>query len=589
MEFEMLSYEELTSTWAATDGLNRKISMNNETGNIRKDKYVGIFYHTWHMSFTSDNKNYNNTELLKKYPDLDKNNFDDPRWGSKPNKYHFWNEPIYGYYSNEDEWVVRRHAEILAAAGVDCVICDNTNGTFTWLEAALILMKVFEEARKDGVNAPQVVFMLPFFPGDWANQQLKELYENIYKPGKYQSSWFMWDGKPLIIAYPTENEEMKEINDFFTFRGSQPSYIEGQTCDKQWGWLSAYPQKTFRVKMGEGEVEQMTVGTAQNYDWKRIALTAMNGDNVAGRTYTSKGYDTSKDAVLYGPNFKEQFEYALEVDPKFLFITSYNEFVACRGKDFCGVPNGFADQFNDEYSRDVEPTKGILKDHYYYQMADYIRKFKGTGKAPETSGTCTIDINGDVKQWDNVLPHYKSYKGNTKNRDSLGYTDVETNKRIHYTDASGRNDLVDFKVARDSENIYFMARTADDITPCTGKNWMQLLISTYNSENTDGIKNGWESFNYILNKQTPKSESIAILEKFTGNGYETEEIGEVEYKTNKNIMTVKIPKSMLNICGESFTIDFKWTDNVQNPDDIMSFYTSGDVAPTGRFKYRYCV
>jgi hypothetical protein len=94
------------------------------------------------------------------------------------------------------------------------------------------------------------------------------------------------------------------------------------------------------------------------------------------------------------------------------------------------------------------------------------------------------------------------------------------------------------------------------------------------------------------------------LERFTGNGYETETIGEVDYTVNGKYMQVKVPKALLNLNGYDFTINFAWTDNVhdeadkgENGDsdyvyttfsgDIMDFYISGDVAPSGRFKYSY--
>ena len=35
------------------------------------------------------------------------------------------------------------------------------------------------------------------------------------------------------------------------------------------------------------------------------------------------------------------------------------------------------------------------------------------------------------------------------------------------------------------------------------------------------------------------------------------------------------------------TVDFKWIDNPQRAGDIMDLYGSGDVAPEGRFRYRY--
>lgn len=34
-------------------------------------------------------------------------------------------------------------------------------------------------------------------------------------------------------------------------------------------------------------------------------------------------------------------------------------------------------------------------------------------------------------------------------------------------------------------------------------------------------------------------------------------------------------------------IEFKWNDNMQEPENIMDFYANGDTAPGGRFNYVY--
>ena len=128
-----------------------------------------------------------------------------------------------------------------------------------------------------------------------------------------------------------------------------------------------------------------------------------------------------------------------------------------------------------------------------------------------------------------------------------------------------------------------MARCVGDITPYTDEKWMHLYIDV----NTDDAN--WETFDYILNKQTPKSETVAVLEKFTGNGFDTEVVGDVEYKVNGNVMMVKIPKALLGITSNEFTVNFKWNDNMQNDGDIMDFYNNGDTAPGGRFMYSYSV
>jgi ribosome-associated translation inhibitor RaiA len=136
------------------------------------------------------------------------------------------------------------------------------------------------------------------------------------------------------------------------------------------------------------------------------------------------------------------------------------------------------------------------------------------------------------------------------------------------------------KVARDSDNIYFMAECAADITPYTDKSWMRLLIDI---EGVNGDNR--ETFKYIVNRTSP-TEKYATLEKSKG-GWNWEKVGEVEYSLSGNRLQIKIPRAMLNIGTGAFTVNFKWSDNMQKDGDIMDFYVSGDVAPGGRFKYQY--
>ena len=575
------------TSWVATDGLGRDLVTNKDTGDKRDEKYVGIFYSSWHGDFAVNQTAWNNQEILDKYPDIGINDFSDSRWGGTG--YHFWNEPIYGYYSCNDKWVLRHQAELLADAGVDCVIMDNTNGAYTWRAAAMDIMQVFSDAKADGVNAPGVVFMLPFGATSGARAQLLELYEYIYSVDYCKDSWFMWEDLPLMIGYKScldiSDPTQKRISKFFTWRQNQPDYLSKQSANMQWGWLSVYPQATYSKKNGKGEVEEISVGVAQNHDYVKHVLTSMNGNNVTDRTYTSKGYDTRENAELYGANFAEQFEYALEVDPKFIFVTGWNEWVAMRIQSWPpnenAISNAFPDQFNDISSRDIEPTKGKLKDHYYYQMVNYIRQYKGTSAIPEASGPATIDINGGYGQWAEVAPAYLSYSGNVGDRAYIGYRDPETGRSLRYTDESGRNDIYDAKVAQNSQFVYFMVRCVNDITPHTDEKWMRLYIDVSESEQN------WETFEFILNKTSPTSESKATLEAFTGEGFETSVVCEVDYSVNGNVMMVAIPRTALGIGEGQFTLNFKWADNTQVDGDIMDFYVTGDVAPGGRFKYQY--
>jgi len=38
---------------------------------------------------------------------------------------------------------------------------------------------------------------------------------------------------------------------------------------------------------------------------------------------------------------------------------------------------------------------------------------------------------------------------------------------------------------------------------------------------------------------------------------------------------------------QPFDLSFKWADSILKPGDIMDFYLSGDVAPLGRFVWRW--
>ena len=590
------------STWVATDGLDRVLPTNTDTGNIREDRTVACFYWTWHGNFAGSNSAFNNQQNIDRLLELGYTEEDYWKMSTtelrklgvytQTGPYHFWDEPVYGYYDGDDEWVIRKQAELLASAGVDVVFFDNTNGTFTWLETAKKVMKVFSEARLQGVAAPYVSFMLPFAANSDAKTQVKELYRYIYSQGLYEDMWYMLDGKPMLMAHgnclDTSKADEKEMKEFFTWRANMAGYLDKETAANQWGWLSVFPQAYFHN--AAGELEQMTVGVAVNHDYVKHVISGMNQQNVIGRTWTSRGYDSRENAVYYGACFAQQWEQAIAVDPKIVFVTGWNEWVAMKISYWAaGYNNVFVDQYKDEYSRDCEPSNGPLKDYYYMQLVSYIRQYKGTEAIEQATWEKLIDVNGGFGQWANVGPTYVDYVG-LPDRDFNGYRDPQTGAPLHYTNTTGRNDIYDCKVARDYENIYFMVRTVDELTPCTDPDWMHLYISVGESE-----KN-WEHYEYVINKTTPDAD-YAYVEQFTGNGYESVVVGKVKYKVTGNVLVIEVPKKLLGIAPEQldFTFDFKWTDNtgvdgnenLEDEGNIMLWYTNGDCAPVSRFNYRY--
>ncbi len=596
------THEVMPDTWVFTDGLGRTSLTNAEVGDPREDKTVAIFYWTWHLGRPTV-INVNNA--AEQYPEAVRDP-DHPVW--TPSYFQgSWNESIYGYYESTDTWVIRRQGELLANAGIDAVLTDNTNGTATHKSGYTALFKTWSDAMEDGVLTPKVSFMLPFGGGADTNTQVRDMYMDFFRKGEYHELWFYWKGRPMLMArgnaIDTGDNMGKEIKKFFTWRGGQPGYKVGKTTAGEWGWLSTYPQALYYASNQDRSkkiVEQMTVGIAQNHNYELDMISAMSGNKVMGRSYThdyQNRYEVEgKEASKWGYNFAEQFNYALEIDPKVIFITGWNEWAMARIDGWpegyaSAVSNAFCDQFNDEFSRDIEPTKGDLKDHYYYQMVNFIRQYKGVRPIPAPSKAATVDISADNAQWNAIQPYYAAYIGNTDDREGKGWGDLT------YHEYSGRNDIIGARVARDEEFVYFYVECNDTITPYTDPLWMVLYLDT------DQQGQGWETFDYVINKTSPTA-TKAYLEKFTGNGYETAAVGEVDYTVNGSYMQIKVPKSLLGLSGYDFTVNFAWTDNVHDEadqgekgqtdyvyttfsGDILDFYTSGDVAPSGRFKYSY--
>ncbi len=575
--------------WVAVDGLGRELTTYEEAGD-KKEKYVGVFYWTWHQELRKAQPSTNLTEFIAKYPDA-KNDYDHEAWKQTAGAY-FWDEPIYGYYAGADSYVLRKQAELLADADVDFVVFDCTNASYTWDATYLRLLKVWSEAKEDGVDVPQITFMLNFAPIPDTAVSLKNIYRKLYSKEKYKDLWFYWDGKPLMIAHPeildVSDENEKEIYDFFTWRRNEASYFSSDKSNKYWGWLSVYPQALYKQR---DKVEMTTVGVAMNADYTANELTAMNGENIMGRSYAKGDYSYSyvykgktvtvdeniENSSMYGRNFQQQWDYAIENDPELIFITGWNEWTATRHPEWGGVENGFPDQFTDEYSRDVEPTKGALKDHYYNQLVSNIRRFKGVGKTEYYSSNVTIDINGDVSQWDSDrIAVFNHYTDSTYDRSTLGYGNVK------YTNETMRNDIVQARVAYDASNVYFYVRTEDELSPATDTAWMRLLIDT---QPATAEGKAWEEYEYIINRVNPGEK--ATLERSTG-GWNWEKVAEVDYSVNGNVLQIAVPRSALGLT-DSLDFNFKWSDNMQTDGDIMDFYTNGDVAPGARFMFDFNV
>ncbi len=556
----------LSDTWVATDGLGRSVVDQAQAGPRRPGRFVGIFYFLW-LDQNGAERPYDVTQILAQDP-LAMQKPDSPLWGP-PHYPHYWGEPLFGYYRSDDAWVLAKHAQMLTDAGIDAIIFDVSNQV-TYRETYTRLCEVYTRLRSQGRKTPRIAFLTPF----WDPAKVAAtLYADLYRPGHFNDLWFRWQGKPLMLADPAKVSP--EIREFFTLRKPQPDYFQGPTGPNQWGWLEIHPQHAFYDS--EGKPEQATVGVAQNASAKR--LCAMSEKDTYGRSWHDGGKDPRPDAVNYGYNVEEQWKRAIAIDPEFIFITGWNEWIAGRFKEFNGVrePVMFVDEFTQEYSRDIEPMKGGHFDHYYYQMVSYIRRFKGVRPPPARSDPKTIKIDGDFSDWLAVRPEYRDDLGDTMHRNHPG------NEKIGpYVNDTGRNDFVLLKVTADADSVFFYARTAESITPPEGRDWMLLLIDTDRDHAT-----GWQGYDFIANRQI-RGDGRPTIES-SRRDFTFAPAGNVRYRVKGNEMELAIARSALGIADAAAQpqFDFKWADNVRLNGNVEALILNGDTAPNNRFNYRF--
>lgn len=570
------------SNLVATDHLGRKLPRYGEVREKRKDKIVGLFYYLW-LGYHGTQGPFDISKILEEDPKvLDKP--DSPLWPDETNApMMHWGEPMFGYYLSTDEWVLRRHVQMFIDAGIDVLYFDVTNG-FTYRKTYLKLFKILSEYKAKGFAAPQVCFYLAPQTRGCGTGNMMELWEQLYEPMLYPELWFYWKGKPLIICH-SQRAIPEEIRDFFTWRA--PTWNAPQ-MENTWAW-EGNPQK---VAVDEhGNPEQIAASVVANDcapDAGELSGSNMSdaywGTPIYGRSWHNGAKDKRENASHYGFFFQEQLNTALKIDPPVTFICQWNEWLVpmLTKNSVCVPPYDyknhhfvFRDEFNEEYSRDIEPMKGGYKDAYYLQMTAFCRKFKGMEKPATDTRKHVINVSKDFSQWNSVALTYREYTGDVEHRNFKAYDAVG-----RYENDTGRNEFSVLKVANDKKNVYFYAECSNKITSKDDKNWMTLFLRL------DEKMCSWEGYNFVINRVSPEGDK-AVLEICSQNGeYEWRKIALLDYRCTDNKLQLAVPKSVLGILEKNFCIEFKWSDNMQHP-DVMDFYVNGDAAPRGRMNYLY--
>ncbi len=358
-----------------------------------KTNLVGILYSTWHDYMNQKNgATYNAT--TKAYEGTIYN-VPQGRYGSV-GAYHYWSEPALGYYSNTDTNVIRTHMTQLADAGVDFIIIDNTNivnamcsdsvnDDCQWNNSSLayykmitqpvrVLLDTISAMRDEGLKTPYVVNwhntnpenaggMIDVFNTLFINNADMEYLKSLgFDKAKWADIWVYWNNKVFELTNTMDApKDGKGVSyEWRKMWGLQTSVTSGE-----WSYL----QKDNNYRLGtnfSGQFEQMSVSVAA----QQTRMT--NTSTALGR----RG----------GLTFYEQWSKAFAKKPKIVTITWWNEWgaerianteAACGGVTYC-----FTDNYNQEYSRDIEPMKGGHGSTYLNWLKGYITAYKNNQSCP---------------------------------------------------------------------------------------------------------------------------------------------------------------------------------------------------------------
>ncbi len=568
----------------ATDALGRTLPTFAQVGPPKPGRWVGMFYWQWHGP-DRWGPDYDMTKFLQTHPRFMDFQANPP--GGPNNQTWYWAEPLFGYYSSLDTWVMRKHLVMLADAGVDFLFLDYTNGSVYDAELKAFL-DVARDLKAKGVAVPKLVFFLNNEP-EW---KAEHLYQTWYAPGKYNDLWFQWQGKPLMMSpMPTEGGKFKNaalltpVQSYFTWRPTW-AFQDAKTEPTKWRFMDDLKDGgRLRPALGpDGKPEQIVVNKSTGGPiWDNMKEGGVSTYPGHVPTYNDQWLSGDQAKGLF---FQTMWNNALHAPAPILLVTGWNEWTASvwetpgvvmLGRTTVKGQGHIVDEFNMDFNRDIEPMQGGYGDDYYWQFVANMRRYKGMQKPQAPSAPKAIAVEKSWAQWNGVRPVYRDTKGDIANRDADGVT-----PHAHYTDTSARNDIVLAQAARSGAQVAFRVQTADVLSPASGKHWMMLLVDTDSS-----AKTGWEGYNLLVNRT--RKNGLCSVEQCVGNQWQWKTIGYAPLRFEGRDLMVSIPRRLLGqgTGPKPLAFNFKWVDNLPDEPSVMDFYKAGDAAPNARLSYHY--
>jgi hypothetical protein len=627
-------------TWVARDALGRTMPGYAVVGPVKKDqrRVVGIFYITWHSDSASALKSPYAADVSKVLALDPKARLDakHPLWTE--GSYH-WGEPEMGYFLSKDEYVIRRDMSMLSDAGVDVLVMDVTNAVRYWDEWDVVF-PVMQKMRAEGNKVPQFCFWA--FNGPVITV-VQDLYDRIYKAGKYKDLWFMWDGKPLLLHNGTPssdangggvqnpnphyyaaaktdaadphygdpdyteqfyNDYTKEVKSFFTLRTMWWGYHDW--AGKR--FVGTEDNWSFGLDLGDPRVRAMNpkdlVSTHNGRREEAAVTPAQHPSSLIGKSWTREHgepplneYDLPMPTFVpwlgktvehpegYGIYFQQRWDEAIKSNPQFMYINDWNEWTAGKYS-----PGG------------ASTTPFMRRDSTYFFVDQYNAEFNRCIQPMKGGYTDNyyMQMAQNIRRYKGLrpIPQVRGLlpikmdgrfgdwaQARVEYRDTVGDTfhrDYKGYGGLQYKNDSGRNDIITSKVAVDGSTVFFYAETNEAITPHTGNNWMLLLIDADRNPDT-----GWYGYDYLINKRVVSGRATTIMRYApTTPGGPWVEVARLNYRYSGKALELAVPRKLLGLNGNAFTFDFHWSDNAADLKDPTSLCVNGDSAPNRRFNYR---
>lgn len=542
----------------------------------RKDRTVGLFYWPWiGQPYASDIYDATKIAALPGGKEILFKTAGNP--ASPDGQAHYWGEPLWGYYNSADEWVIRKQMQLITAAGVDFIFFDLTNAII-YEDVLLQVCQVIHEMQQAGWNPPKVAF----YTHSRSLQTTRALYNAIYKANRYPDTWFRVGGKPMIIAYTDPADDLAEaasrndtgynpgtlpaeILNFFHFFKPQWPFDAVHANGFPWiEWTFPQPYHT------ESQVMNVTVASHPAVPMS-FSLTR------PGWTNWGRGWDVSTQRnvsadVDRGTFFQSGWDHAIEADPPMISVGGWNEWIAY--KQLYDGEYMLCDAASKEYSRDIEPMAGGYEDAFYIQLILNIRRYKGLNPGKTIPNKAkTIDLAGDLSQWDDVGYAERNSDAKFMDRDAFGGA-----RTVRYIQAAPENKLVEIRVAHDERNLYFYLKGKEAFKEYSGKdNWLNIFIGC----GEPGTRE-WECYDHVVRATSGHTVSV---QKFD-DGFKSLETGTGDMVVKGDVVQVCVPRSAMGSFGKFY---FKVAMGVKAPSDIMNSYKTGSAMPMGRLSYMYSI